>query len=159
MTSLLGRDPFGAGFRALQQLSADIGGGNTEGVKKAALVLEKKLKEKLSHPGSGRTYPARKGRGKHQASAPGEPPAPDLGDLRKSIGQEVVNGKRRVGTGLRRAPSLEFGNIWPTSTGGNRVLAPRPFMRPAVEEATEDMKSEMIGDLRIRGQRLNVRGD
>lgn len=159
MTSLLGRDPFGPGFKALHQLSADIGGGNTSGVKKAALVLERKLKEKLSQPGSGRIYRARKGRGQHQASAPGEPPAPDLGDLRKSIGQEVVSNVRRVGTGLLRAPSLEFGNIWPTSTGGKRVLAPRPFMRPAADEAAEEMGEEMIGDLRIRGKQLNVRGD
>lgn len=76
--------------------------------------------QKVSQPGQGRSY------GGHRASAPGDGPAPDTGRLRQSIGVESPSPLiRRVGTNVKYALYLEF---------GTRKLAPRPFVRPAVEE-------------------------
>lgn len=59
------------------------------GVRAAVLDAEAITKTLLSQPGTGRIY----SRGKnvtHQASAPGEPPAPDTGRLRASVVTEVL---------------------------------------------------------------------
>lgn len=78
------------------------------------------------------------GMGPHQASRPGEPPAPDTGTLRNSIRTiDTSNAKRirvRVGTAVKYAPWLEF---------GTRRMAPRPFMRPAMMMARAGMKRAM----------------
>lgn len=67
----------------------------------AGAHLERKLKERLSQPGSGITYKrpgVKTGRyAMHKASAPGEPPAPDTGRLRSSITHNVT-GKLGKGT-------------------------------------------------------------
>ena len=67
------------------------------------------IKEKLSQPGTGRVYKSRgitsrlagpgttkRSKQLHQASAPGEPPAPDIGELRRSIGSDVLGDVREV---------------------------------------------------------------
>lgn len=148
MGNMLGGGP---DFSSLKRLAATFG-KESPVIAKCGMVLEKAIKEQLSHPGSGRVYPARKGRGQHQASAPGESPAPDLGDLRKSIGQEVVGGIRRVGTGLARAAALEFGHVY----ADGRVLAPRPYMRPAAKRSEKDMTGAAIADLEIRGKGVGL---
>ncbi len=85
--------------------------------------LRTRIIENLSTPGSGRTY-SRGGRS-HQASAPGDGPAVDTGRLRQSIAVvRVADGHYKVGTNVQYAPFLEF---------GTRRMAPRPFMRPALE--------------------------
>lgn len=62
--------------------------------------------------------------GKHQASAPGEPPASDTGHLVTNSGIErVQTGLYKVWFGAEYAEALEFGT--PT-------IAERPFLRPAV---------------------------
>lgn len=79
----------------------------------------------LSRPGSGRIY------GKHQASAPGEPPAPDMGALRANTNADpdlkddgdTVTG--RVVANSAQASALQ---------NGTERIAARPFMdRPARE--------------------------
>lgn len=95
----------------------------------------------LSQPGKGRIYEyereylkadgttakvGKKRNKAHQASAPGDPPAVDTGDLRSRIGvQKIKPGHYRVGTNLIYAPWLEF---------GTRRMKARPFMRPALEK-------------------------
>lgn len=127
---------------------------------RAALVLEGNLKQILLTPGKGRIYK----RGKnitHQASAPGDPPAPDIGTLQRSITHEVgsssIGGRGRLGSGIARtvrvgspltyAWPLEFGT---TKAGKNHnvVILPRPFMRPALAASRPDMKGAMIAGLR-----------
>lgn len=96
-----------------------------------ALELHAEIRENLSQKGSGRTY------GSHQASAPGEPPAPDLGVLRNSVQAVMVHPllwtvgvageivHPESGSKMKViAPALEF---------GSRRLAPRPFIRPALD--------------------------
>jgi HK97 gp10 family phage protein len=65
------------------------------------------------------------GRRRHQASAPGEPPAPDTGRLIGSItttyDQKNLTGK--VVVGAQYGLYLEF---------GTQRMEPRPFLRPAL---------------------------
>jgi len=79
----------------------------------------------LSQPGEGRVY------GKHRASAPGQPPAPDTGELRNKTNADP--SLRRVGGDLigrivansRKASALE---------NGTERMAARPFLSRLVKE-------------------------
>ncbi len=94
-------------------------------VTRATLYYEGKVKKKLSGPRTGRIYIIR-GR-PHQASAPGEPPATLTGELRQSIGHELVFERDtfwgEVGSPLVKARTLEFGGI----TGNGARILPRPY--------------------------------
>jgi hypothetical protein len=88
-----------------------------------ALTLNNEIKVGLSQPGTGRVY--RKDGRVHQASAPGQAPAPDQGELRRSwLVRKLEPGTYRIASHLSYAAALEF---------GTRRLAPRPYLRPAVE--------------------------
>lgn len=110
-----------------------------------AVALEGEIKDQLSRPGSGVTYKRGKN-GTHQASAPGEPPAPDSNRLVNSIHHEVGGDSARVGTDEPYAKPLEFGTTT-AGRGHHTVIAPRPFMRPALaairSRLTEDVKIEL----------------
>lgn len=79
----------------------------------------------LRGPKTGRIY--KRETRSHQASAPGEAPANDLGFLAQSMRVDVVS---RTAVDLKNSASyaihLEY---------GTRKMAPRPFMRPAAELA------------------------
>lgn len=106
----------------LESLSGDQLG---RAVMAGALVLETKIKVGMSASShSGKMY------GGHRASAPGETPAVDTGNLVNSIMSELVSSSdtdalANVGTGVEYAEFLEFGT--------SRMEA-RPFMRPAYDE-------------------------
>ena len=84
-------------------------------------LLRNAALEVLGQNGSGRVY------GKHVASAPGQPPAPDTGNLRRNWRQAVLaypNGKglgvnihMRITSDMFYADFLEH---------GTRFIAPRP---------------------------------
>jgi len=70
--------------------------------------------------------------GMHKASAPGEPPAADTGNLRRSWQTGFGNPNRtkgdskfilRVGSSVEYARRLEF---------GDGTVAPRPYIRPSI---------------------------
>ena len=143
---------FAKSLSNLRALEADVRAKDNAAVKAAAQVLEAAIKRQLSHPGSGRLYKHRSVT--HQASAPGEPPAVDTGTLRRTIGQEVVEGVRRVGSGQAYAAAQEFGHVYE-----HGVLEPRPFMRPALAEAKEEMNGAAVTALRVRGNAVLGRGD
>lgn len=89
----------------------------------------------LSQPGTGRIYQ----RGKtvqHQASAPGEPPAPDTGRLRQSIQTEVVRGVREVvgivSANTEYAAGLEL---------GTEKVRPRPYLSRIPREFGDRLRS------------------
>ena len=153
MASNLGGDPqaFGKSLQKLNALAAGVTGGDSPTVRLAGLELERAIKLQLSHPGTGIVYGGARSRKtgrprkRHQASAPGEPPAPDTGALRNSVGQEIVGGILRVGVGMPYGPFLEFGTL---TEGG--AIAPRPFMRPALESVKDKMTGVVIQDLRHR---------
>lgn len=83
----------------------------------------------------------------HRASAPGDPPAPDLGTLKRSAYIEVVGEtKRHVGVATAYAEALEYGT---TTAGRSRttVILPRPFMRPAFARIREKLTQLITGEL------------
>lgn len=99
-------------------------------VARRAQILRNEVVEQLSQPGSGRTYATgnrTSPHDSHTASAPGDPPAVNTGRLRQSItALQISPGRWRVGTNVEYAIFLEW---------GTRKMAPRPFMRPAVEKS------------------------
>lgn len=118
---------------------------------RAALVLEENWKRILDTP------PARTGRvyGKHQASAPGEPPAPDTRGLLESITHEVgtaaIGGRGRLGSGI--ASSVRVGTNHPAAElleFGTVKMAPRPHARPALAASRDEMKGVVVAELRVR---------
>ena len=167
-------------FATPAQLLANTGllAARRVGLMRAAVELQGEWKAILNQPGSGKVYEVGtsfittrgrvvpvKGTSKnpgrssaHQASAPGEPPAPDRGILRNSIEIDVKPDRIRVGTGLRQGLALEYGvNVSGTKTGPhpgeNYRLQPRPHVRPAGEAA----KSPMTQGMKLEFQR-KVRG-
>lgn len=73
----------------------------------------------FSLPKTGKMY------GRHQASAPGEPPAIDTGTLQGSGGFRKIGPlKYEVYFSVKYARDLEL---------GTRNIAPRPFVAPAFE--------------------------
>lgn len=77
----------------------------------------------------------------HHPSLPGNPPAPDTGNLRNSIRWEVSSEKEivtgRVGSTQKEPPYgayLEF---------GTSVIAPRPWLRPAMRKNENFIKKNV----------------
>lgn len=97
-------------------------------LQRRALAVEAQAKVNLSMPGSGRIY-RRRGI-PHQASAPGEPPAPDTGLLRASVHHTVGSD----GDGLL-ADIGSSQNVAMWTELGTRRMAPRPWLRPALDAA------------------------
>lgn len=112
----------------------------------AAIVLVDLIKQILSQPGGGRVY--RRGGVTHTASLPGDPPAPDTGALRRSIGFQIT-GPGRVGVGVEAgAPYWRFLEF------GTRFIEPRPFLRPAVTFARAGMIDAAASAFRDRARRI-----
>ena len=122
-------------------------------ISKATLYYEGRVKKKLG------ATPARTGRmyGDHQASAPGEPPAPLSSDLRRSITHTPVIwegdvASAEVGTDRPYGRILEFGGV---TSHGVRIL-PRPYFSATWLEEEERIqqildnavrKSPVMGDI------------
>jgi hypothetical protein len=115
-------------------------------VKEAAGVFVEAVQEELDHEGSGRIYPSKTGEGEHQASAPGEPPAPDTYELQRSVRAVPSTGTTyKVIVDHHAAAILEYGSMGRvTEQGGTDgfggKIEPRPFLRPARKRAEPLMK-------------------
>lgn len=104
-------------------------------------ILRNAALEVLGKDGTGRSYK----RGKkafHVASAPGEPPAPDYGNLRKNWKQqkEIMGG---VGAGLLRIvlkmkSRMEY---FKYLEGGTRKMAQRPIVEPVKKLALPEIQA------------------
>jgi len=118
---------------ALETLFNDPEGPVGRDLERRAIEAEAAAKRLLSQHGSGRIYRKSRPRRIHQASAPGEPPAPDLGHLRASVGHEVGVDEHGVyaewGTDLAIGVYLEL---------GTRHMSPRPWLRPSLPAAAGD---------------------
>ena len=131
----------------------------------AAISVVRQMKVELSTPGRGIIYlkprfhrdgrRMRSKRGallyiKHQASAPGDPPAVDSGNLRGSITFERVTRAvgadltgtaprlttgRRVGTNVEYAADLE---------DGTPHIKPRPFGEPAIRKVSAALGQQLV---------------
>lgn len=116
-------------------------------MKQALLYFEGQLKVTLSGQRHGRVYTVPKTHVKYTASAPGEPPAVMLSNLKNSVGHSgptwdsySVGGE--VGVGLGTKPG--GGEVDPEKTYARRLelggidsrgiyIAPRPYMAPTAE--------------------------
>lgn len=107
------------------QISAQLQRRASALVRATAFGIEGDIKTSMAEPKSGHIY------GNHQASAPGESPAIDTGQLANSIQTVVEELSATVGTNTEYAPYLEF---------GTHRMAPRPFMGPAFERAKPEFE-------------------
>ena len=127
---------------ALNRMDAKVRGKTLERAGWAgALVIETAAKISMSAAShTGKIY--KRKRGSHQASAPYETPAVDTGVLVNSIStwvEEKDNDRVEmgIGSGIIYAARLEFGFRETDSLGRKYNQAPRPYMRPAVDNNVE----------------------
>lgn len=103
---------------------------------------------------SGEVYP--RGEKYHRASAPGEAPAVDTGNLVGSLDQVMQTPLRGVlFVTAEYAPHLEYGTV---------NMEPRPFMTPAAERARpeflrrfKDLEAEVGRQVKAAGWRRFIR--
>lgn len=115
----------------------------SRGVRAATLEAKRILQVEIlssDPPRTGRDYPRGKSGLMHRASAPGEAPAPDTGQLRALTSTEfehngsIANGK--VVNNLDKAAKLEL---------GTEKIAPRPFMSKLLSsEYTARIKAAFV---------------
>lgn len=105
------------------------------GIQRAALAGEAITKANLSRPGTGRLY------GKHQASAPGEPPAPDMGELRRMT--QADTRVRREGQDIvgRVVQNKEYAHALAV---GTEKMAPRPSLQLLATDHPDDLRQAFI---------------
>lgn len=117
---------------ALDQLLHGPDGPVARDLERRAIRVESAAKRLVRQHGTGRIYHLTNPTRTHQASAPGQPPATDLGRLGASITHELGADNEglvaRVGTNVEYALFLEV---------GTRHMAPRPFLRPALVEGAD----------------------
>lgn len=95
-------------------------------VRQSAQAILQDVQVGMAGPHTGRVYTTPEGK-EHQASAPGEMPAIDIGHLAGSIQVEMEGATRAiVWTDAEYAEALEYGSP-------ARRLLPRPFFTPAAE--------------------------
>lgn len=94
------------------------------------------IQNAMQAPKHGRIHPS--GRSSHTASAPGEAPAVDSGDLLGSLTLTLKvedaghNPRAEISTALSYAPLLEFGGLYTPA---------RPFLRPGLEAAANEVSA------------------
>jgi phage gpG-like protein len=99
-------------------------------VARTASRIEGTAKISFADSKTGRKY--RRGKKTHTASAPGEAPAVDTGQLTNSVQWEMTGDTSAVvGTNVEHGMHTEFGTV---------RMAPRPWLGPAFEEATESFE-------------------
>lgn len=104
---------------------------------KAVIHIQNAAKDMLSKPGQGERY------GDHRASAPGDPPASDTGNLRRTISRKVdrnlwgfvgyVGTPEKYGAGLER---------------GTSEVEPRPWLKPTMKEERKEVKEIYKAELK-----------
>jgi len=115
----------------------------TDSLRAPAEALKTEAVSQLGRPGSGRLYHRRGGL--HRASAAGQPPAPDSHALQASVRLEFPRaGVVRVIADAPGAASLEL---------GTKTIAPRPFLRTALEAVKKVMTETYAARLRTGGRR------
>jgi len=89
----------------------------------------------LNRPGTGKIY------GSHQASAPGEPPAPDTGNLRANTNADPLlreEGEDLVGRIVANSAYAE------ALEKGTERMAPRPFLSTLRDDHARDMQQAFV---------------
>ena len=131
-------------------------------MKRATFIVRNEILDTLTGTRTGRTYdtyfytdpqgrvrPVGRRSRPHTASAPGEAPATDRGELRSSYKTEVKASGRRltgvVGSDLEKAKRLELGHIRGRSDEGTQLPADkaRPHLEPSFKRALPAVKREL----------------
>ena len=122
------------------KLTADLRKAIVRGVAIVAYRVEETAVTSITEGSkTGRTY-TRRGV-VHQASAPGEPPAADLGGLHTSISVKLDFGGLRafINAGASYAAALEYGTA---------RMEPRPFMRPALARNIGNLQTTIAKEVK-----------
>lgn len=123
-------------------------------LRRGGLAIENRAAQGIiDPPKTGRVYRSRGRKGaKHRASAPGQFPAADTGELHQSLttvptknGPDVI----QVNTGAN-APYAEALEL------GTSKMAPRPFMQPSFDENEAKIRQNVRAAIR-RGHRKATR--
>ncbi len=121
-------------YNWLPEIEAKLPGEAERLTKETAAVVQSAAVVNLSTgEKTGRIY--RRGGKTHQASAPGEAPAKDTGNLAASVQMEMVGPARAEVT-----VDAEYG--LPLEMGTEHLGGPRPFFSPAVETGGDFMMDE-----------------
>lgn len=113
----------------LPQLADAIEKETSRIVRETAFDVERNIKESMAEPKHGRIYDG------HQASAPGEAPAIDLGSYVNTIQTEMISESLAgVFTNDERGPLFELGGV---------KIEPRPHFEPALEAEQDDFERKM----------------
>lgn len=141
----------------IKRMGLKIDSASRQALLKVGTHLERKLKQRLSRPGSGRTYQTGKKGARYKfrkSSAPGAPPAVDTGRLRNSITHNVTGrpgsilpdpGGRKgmikayVGTNVAYGYFLER---------GTRYILPRPWFYITVQSQMNRTRTIIRSSLR-----------
>lgn len=140
--SVDGTEQLKANFAAL---AAQLGPIVAKAAFKAGRAVQSRTIKRIQKPqGVGQwvtRYHAGQAPYQHLASAPGQAPNTDTGELVRGVQVEVRGGNVFVGVESsqdEKANALEFG-----TTDGR--LLPRPFLYPSLEESREDIE-KMLAD-------------
>ena len=119
--------------RRLQKILKELRPEAGRIVRRTGMQVLRNAKTSMSGPKSGRVY-ARSGK-PHQASAPGEAPAVDTGNLVNSLQIEMEGDLTAVVfTDVEYAPTLEFGGA---------KMAMRPFLGPAAQKERKNFERSL----------------
>lgn len=132
------------GLSAMKQAIADAKREVRAEVERAVYAstaaVQGSAKRRIQHgPASGATYTSSVSNREHVASAPGEPPMSDSGNLASSIATQVDGLTGYVFTPLDYGRYLEFG------TG---KMKPRPWLLPSLEEEAPKFRERLQRILR-----------
>ena len=97
---------------------------------KASLMVEREVKKSFGTGASRSNVKIKRGKKFHRPSAPGFPPNVDTGELRSSIGHEVLKGSLFVDGLVGDTFNLEYA---PMLELGTSKMRPRPYLRPALK--------------------------
>lgn len=103
----------------------------------SAESIARRVTTGMAEQKSGRMY------GLHQASAPGEMPAIDTGNLAAIKVEHEGDEKWVVYTEAEYAAHLEFGAAHVSGDSVGAILYPRPFFVPATEAEGEELGSRL----------------
>lgn len=93
-------------------------------------IMRNTALEVLGHDGTGRRY------GKHIASAPGEAPAPEFGNLRDKWHEQPLAAPNGKGKGIRVTMRMKSKMPYAQYLDpGTKYIAQRPYVKPIEDKA------------------------
>ena len=134
-----------SGFlKDLEKVQANVPDRLGKAVMAGVYEAESWIKVDMGQQKSGKIYLVNDGKQKHQASAPGESPAPETGTLVNSLNTDLIEKSNDSATaalnvGAEHGIHMEF---------GTKYIAPRPFLRRAFIENRDRIKAAMVAILK-----------